>query len=176
MADKEKEEEIQKPKKKKSKALLIIIIVVILLIIVGVAIVFIFMGKKKNNEASTQKIHRHINVSTTNNSNSVSLAKIGILFPLDTFTVNLISNSNKQRYLKTQMSLELSNKNLAIELNAKKAVLRNKIIGVLSSRTFQEISTIKGKNKLAQQITNALNPMLSDGTIDGVFFTHFIIQ
>lgn len=182
MADDEAQEEVetQEPKeKKKSKSLIIIIIIVLILVItIGVVVAFVFMGGHSKSKASSHKYKRTKPLTSKNNiesQNIVSLAKVGILFPLNTFTVNLMS-SGGQRYLKTQMSLELSNKDLAIELNAKKAVIRDKIIGVLSSKTFQEISTTKGKNRLSQQIINVLNPMLSDGAIQNVFFTQFIIQ
>jgi len=184
MADKEVSEDVQEeiPKKKKSKKLLIIIIVVILLIVIGVGVFFMFFtsSSKKSKQDNTNSVShsRKIQSSNKNNieiGNTVSLAKVGVLFPLDTFIVNLVS-SNHQRYLKTQMSLELSNKDLAAELKAKKAVIRNRVIGVLSSKTYQQISTIAGKNKLAQEIANAINPMLSDGSIEGVFFTEFVVQ
>ncbi len=185
MADEEVSEDIQEkiPKKKKSKKLLIIIIVVILLIVIIVGVFFIFFtgsSSKKSKQGNTNSVsHLHKIPSSNQNSigvgNTVSLAKVGVLFPLDTFIVNLVS-SNHQRYLKTQMSLELSNKDLAAELKAKEAVVRNRVIGVLSSKTYQQISTIAGKNKLAQEIANAINPMLSDGSIEGVFFTEFVVQ
>lgn len=184
MADEETSEnaEQEAPPKKKSKKLLIIIVAVILVIVIGVVVFFVFFtGGKKSEQAGkvntnhTQKIQSS-NQNSANLDNTISLAKVGVLYPLDTFIVNLVSSNNHPRYLKTKMSLELSNKDLAAELEAKKAVLRDKIIGVLSSKSYQQIATIQGKNKLAQDIVNALNPMLSDGSIEGVFFTEFVVQ
>lgn len=185
MADEEVSQEDKEdiPVKKKSKKTLIIIIVVVVLLIaiaVGVFLIFFTGNSKKAKQESasnTSSVHK-IQSGHQNNagmSNSVSLAKVGTLFPLETFIVNLV-NKKRPMYLKTDMSLELSNKDLAAELKAKKAVIRDKIIGVLSSKTYQQIATIQGKNKLAQEIANTLNPMLSDGSINGVFFTKFVVQ
>ena len=106
---------------------------------------------------------------------SRTLDKIGILYPLDTFTVNLLSE-NGSRYLKAQVSLELSGKELTEELDAKKAVIRDRILRILSSKSIEEVSTLKGKDQLGAQIMQELNTMLKDGSINGVYFTDFVIQ
>ena len=103
------------------------------------------------------------------------LNEIGVLYPLDTFTVNLKSDSGR-RYLKVTMDLELSGQELTAELDNKTAIIRDRIIRILTSKTLEEVTSRKGKDKLTQQIKDALNAMLVDGQINGVYFTEFVIQ
>ena len=103
------------------------------------------------------------------------LSEIGVLYPLDTFTVNLKSDSGR-RYLKVTMDLELDSQDLTAELDQKTAVIRDRIIRILTSKTLEEVTSRKGKDKLTQQIKDTLNAMLDKGQIKGVYFTEFVIQ
>ena len=106
---------------------------------------------------------------------SRQLSEIGILYPLDTFTVNLKSDAGR-RYLKVTLSLEVSGEELSLELDAKSAVLRDRIIRILTSKTLEEISSKKGKVKVTNQIMDTLNSIIVDGSIEGIYFTEFVIQ
>jgi flagellar FliL protein len=74
------------------------------------------------------------------------------------------------------MSLELEGEELSLELDAKSAVLRDRIIRILTSKSLEEISSKKGKQKVSDQIQETLNAMLTDGSIRGIYFTEFVIQ
>lgn len=50
------------------------------------------------------------------------------------------------------------------------------IIRILTSKTLEEISSKKGKQKVSDQIMDTLNAMISDGQIKGIYFTEFVIQ
>ena len=97
------------------------------------------------------------------------------MYPLDGFTVNLLSESGR-RYLKVEMNLEIEGEELSAELDTKKPVLRDIIIRILSSKSLEEISTIKGKEKLKEQIVNELNMHLKDGKVKNIYFTDFVVQ
>jgi flagellar FliL protein len=174
-----KEAEIAPEGKKSSSMMLIIIIVVLILVILIGAIVTILMmgGDSKTADKATEKTEKAgaEKKATPGMDESRTLDKIGILYPLDTFTVNLLSE-NGSRYLKAQVSLELSGKELTEELDAKKAVIRDRILRILSSKSVEEVSTLKGKDQLGAQIMQELNTMLKDGSINGVYFTDFVIQ
>ncbi len=104
-----------------------------------------------------------------------NLSDIGTLYPLDTFTVSLKTNTGR-KYLKTNISLELSGEKLSLELDSKSPVVRDRIIRILSSKTEEEVSSKKGKKKLQVQIMDTLSAMISGGVINGVYFTKFEIQ
>ncbi len=186
MAEEETTEEESAPKEKKSSNMLMIIIIVVLILIIiigAVVAVLLMSGDEEAVDAtSTPPAAKEKTVSkrsTRSNSNAFEdtrkLDEIGILYPLDTFTVNLKSDSGR-RYLKVAMSLELEGEELSMELDAKAAVLRDRIIRILSSKTLEEISSKKGKQKVSEQIMDTLNAMLSDGRIKGIYFTEFVIQ
>ena len=185
MAEEEKTEEESAPKEKKGGNMLMIIIIVVLflIIIIGGVVAFLLMGDDEEPmpQNAPQQKERSANKSssshksTTQYDDSRQLSDIGILYPLDTFTVNLKSDAGR-RYLKVTMSLELEGEELSLELDAKSAVLRDKIIRILTSKTLEEISSKKGKQKVTQQIMDTLNAMISDGKIKGIYFTEFVIQ
>ena len=182
MAEEESTEEEQ-PKEKKSNMLMIIIIVVLILIIlIGATVGILLMGGDDETEVSSAPQTKEKTVSKSKRSSSSSnyddsrqLSDIGILYPLDTFTVNLKSDAGR-RYLKVTMSLELEGEELSLELDAKSPVIRDRVIRILTSKTLEEISSKKGKQKVSTQIMDTLNSMISDGTIRGIYFTEFVIQ
>ncbi len=183
MAEEESTEEGQQPKEKKSNMLMIIIIVVLILIIlIGATVGILLMSGDDEAEVSSPPPAQEKTVSkskrrssSSNYNDSRQLSDIGILYPLDTFTVNLKSDAGR-RYLKVTMSLELEGEELSLELDAKSPVLRDRIIRILTSKTLEEISSKKGKQKVSTQIMDTLNAMISDGTINGIYFTEFVIQ
>ena len=184
MAEEETTEQEAPAEKKSSNMLMIIIIVVLILIIlVGAVVTILLMGDDEQPQSSSapQAQERSAPKSKSRNSNPVmmdesrQLSEIGILYPLDTFTVNLKSDAGR-RYLKVTMSLELEGEELSLELDAKTAVLRDRVIRILSSKTLEEISSKKGKSKVSSQVMDTLNAMISDGQVQGIYFTEFVIQ
>ena len=171
-------------KKSSSMMLIIIIVVLILVILVGAIVAVLMMGgDAKADGKDPQAVEKKVeDKSSSKNTSSESggegaqkLEDVGILFPMEPFTVNLLSDSGSH-YLKATLSLSLSGKEMSEELEAKKAVLRDKILRILSSKSMDEVSTLKGKDKLSEQIMGEINPMLNDGKITGVYFTDFVIQ
>lgn len=182
MAEEESTEENEQPKKK--NMLMIIIIAVLVLIIIGGGIVaFLLMGDEegtKVQQRSAPQSQESTSSSSRSKRSSVDmqskkLSEIGILYPLDTFTVNLKSDSGR-RYLKATISLELKGEELSIELDNKAPVIRDRIIRILTSKTLEEISSKKGKQKVSEQIMDTLNSMIVDGHVEGLYFTDFVIQ
>jgi flagellar protein FliL len=74
------------------------------------------------------------------------------------------------------MNMEMEGKELSPELEEKKAVFRDIIIRQLSSKSLEEISTVKGKEKLKEEIVSEINPRLKDGKIKNIYFTDFVVQ
>ncbi|PHS57846.1 MAG: flagellar basal body protein FliL [Sulfurimonas sp.] len=184
---KETEDAAETKEKKSGNMLMIIIIVVLVLIIVGGAILaMLLMGgddeqmqMQQNNAPMVQQNQRGSARQSRGSSTALPysrpLSEIGILYPLDTFTVNLKSDQGR-RYLKATMSLELNGDELSLELDAKSPVIRDRVIRILSSKTLEEISSKKGKQKVSEQIMDTLNSMIKDGNVQGIYFTEFVIQ
>ena len=190
MADdetKEIEEETETKDKKSSNMLMIIIIVVLILIIIGGAVVaLLLMGDDEQTQMQPMQQQMAPQEAAMGSSSRQSrkapelldsrpLSDIGILYPLDGFTVNLKSDQGR-RYLKATMSLELNGEELSLELDAKAPVIRDRVIRILTSKTLEEVSSKKGKQKVSEQIMDTLNSMIKDGSIRGIYFTEFVIQ
>jgi flagellar FliL protein len=114
-------------------------------------------------------------VIPTSRPNGRSFAEVGTLYEMKRFTVNLLSDKGR-KYIRCTLSLELSSPELMGELDSKKAAVRDSVINVLSSKTYEEISTTKGKERLKDEIVATLNQSLVDGTVKNVFFTELMIQ
>lgn len=177
-------QEAQEGKKSSNMLMIIIIAVLILIILIGAVVAFLLMSddegqpsaqQQQVKERSAPKQNIRSSGSSVDMGDSRQFSDIGILYPIDTFTVNLKSDSGR-RYLKVTMSLELEGDELSIELDSKAAVLRDRVIRILSSKTLEEISSKKGKAKVSSQIMDTLNAMISDGYIKGIYFTEFVIQ
>ncbi len=172
---KEKDEEKTEVKKSSSKIVLIIVIILLILILAGGGLAAYFLLSNNNsepaqaqNQQTTMAKKRHFNKNS-------DLTKIGPIYPLDQFIVNLLS-SNGERFLKIKMDLELSGPELTAELDKKKPMIRDIIIRTLSSKTFQEISTNRGKEKLKDELVEKINNVLTDGYIKNIFLIEFVVQ
>ena len=173
MAEEETEEqstEGAESGKKSGNLILIIIIAVLVLVLIAVGVVVAMLAGDDSSSSSSSA--DGVKEKPIKNMDAM---EVGPMFPLDTFTVNLLSDSGR-RYLKVQMNLELDGEELAAELETKTAVVRDIIIRLLSSKTLEEISTIKGKDKLKEQMVNQLNLNLRDGNVRRVYFTEFVVQ
>ncbi|EQB35497.1 hypothetical protein M947_09440 [Sulfurimonas hongkongensis] len=181
MAEEENTQDQVTEKKSSNMLIIVIIVVLVLIIIVGAIVAFMLIGDDNaplNDKVAPQASEKRAPQTrqTSNNySDSRKLDDIGILYPLDTFTVNLKSDSGR-RYLKVTMSLELEGKELSIELDNKSPVIRDRVIRILTSKSLEEISSKKGKQKISDQIMDTLNAMISDGRIKGIYFTEFVVQ
>lgn len=192
MSNKEKTEPEHgevKEKKPNNMLMIIIIVVLVLIIAIGGVVTMLLMGGKeeaakdgheapaheKPAEKPAESSHKSSASAGESTGDSRLLHDIGILFPLDAFTVNLKSDTGR-RYLKATMALEIEGKELVHELTLKAPVIRDKIIRILSSKSLEEISSIKGKQKVSDEIMESLNAMIKDGKIKGIYFTEFILQ
>jgi len=129
-----------------------------------------------DNQGSVRQPMQQSNAAQGNTpQHSMNRSGIGPMYPLDKFTVNLMSESG-HRYLVVKMNLEESHEGLTEELDQKLPLVRDIVISVLSSKTVDEISTSKGKEKLKQEILNQLNKYLESGEVRYIYFTEFMIQ
>lgn len=179
MAEEETKKESKLEGLKQNKMLLFIIIgvVALLLIILIVVAILIFSGgdETEAGPAAAPQQQSAANKGSAANPNS-NLLSIGPMYPLNQFIVNLMTSGGGKRYLKTSISLELSIAEMQTELDTKQGVLRDVIISILSSKTFEEVQTAKGKQKLKEEIMERLNEFLVDGRVANIFFTEFVVQ
>lgn len=101
-------------------------------------------------------------------------------FSLDEFLLNLKSDDNTSRYLKTNISIGYTdtkeNKNLEDELKNKKAIIRDTINSVLRSKKKEDFETNEQVENIKKEIKNKINPLLQNGQIYNIYFSEIIIQ
>lgn len=158
--------------KAKSPILLYVLAIVNVAVVLGVGLM-IYKGKQK--EAAEPKIEQVIKGEHEAQEKEASEEKafVGKVIPLETFIVNL-SGSKGRRIAKVNMELELKGEQVAVEIEKRKAQIRDIIIIILSSKTYDEVSTREGKDSLKSEIKDTLNAFLTKGKIVNVYFTEFI--
>jgi flagellar FliL protein len=159
---KEKEGKEEAPEKKGSSLKWIIIGVVVLLVLGGGGF---FSWKTFFNPAE----------KGAGEEGAATLVKLGPTYPLDPFIVNL-AGTGGERYLKVNVVLELKDASLAAEMEKRKAQVRDTLLLLLSSKTFDDIATFRGKTKVRNEITSRLNAFLLPGSVKKVYFTEFVVQ
>jgi len=165
MADAEKKEKEGKeevPEKKGSSLKWIVIGVVVLLVLGGGGF---FSWKTFINPAAKE----------TGEEGAATLVALGPTYPLEAFIVNL-AGTGGERYLKINMELELKESSLVSEMEKRKPQVRDTLLLLLSSKTFDDIATFRGKTKLRNEITSRLNAFLVPGSVKKVYFTEFVVQ
>ena len=99
--------------------------------------------------------------------------------PVEAFTVNL-QPENGEQYLQVQFTLQVAGTEQATLVKDNMAIVRNRVLLLLSGKKASEISTVEGKQRLAAEIQAIVQePFESDGDdqeITDVLFTSFIIQ
>ncbi|MFN3792499.1 flagellar basal body-associated protein FliL [Massilia sp.] len=99
--------------------------------------------------------------------------------PVEAFTVNL-QPENGEQYLQVQFTLQVAGTEQATLVKDNMAIVRNRVLLLLSGKRASEISTVEGKQQLAAEIQAIVQePFAKDGDeqdVTDVLFTSFIIQ
>jgi flagellar FliL protein len=173
------EVEIEVKEKGKSNILLIVVAGILFLTLLGGGIAgYLLLSSDSEVIDDANKAKQTMDAKSkdaTASKRGTNYAEIGAMYPLEQFVVNLYSESGS-RYLKTVINFELADEELAAELDAKSPLIRDIIIKALSAKTYEEISTIKGKENLKDEIVLSVNEVVSDGKVNNLFFTDFVIQ
>jgi flagellar FliL protein len=84
------------------------------------------------------------------------------------------------RYVQLQLQAMARSEKTIEEIKKHAPALRNAVLFQLSSYKLEELSTLAGKEKLRADLTAKANEVLakngSDGQIDELYFTNFVIQ
>lgn len=101
----------------------------------------------------------------------------GIICPMDSFIVNLMDRSGQgKRYLKTTIQLEVADEENQMRVKEYEAQLRDTILLLLSSQTFDQVSTLEGKLSLKQALLVSINQFLGANRVRRLYFTEFVVQ
>lgn len=99
--------------------------------------------------------------------------------PVEAFTVNLQPETGEQ-YLQVQFTLQVAGAEQATLIKDNMAIVRNRVLLLLSGKKASEINTVQGKQQLAAEIQAIIRePFVKEGDeqeVSDVLFTSFIIQ
>lgn len=157
------------PPKKKSKLKWIIMILLVLLLGGGAGAAYFmgfldgFIGKGGSDEAGGRP------------SQSRTQIQSSPLFRLPEFLTNL-SDPLGRRYVRVTVELELISPEIAKEVEAQNARIRDALIILLSSKSYAELSTLEGKQILRNQILDRINQILGSSKVVNVYYIDFVVQ
>lgn len=97
------------------------------------------------------------------------------VLPLDPFIANL-SDEGGGRYLKTTIQIEFAGGDLPPWLEQRMPQIRDLILTLLTSKSFDDIRTPEGKQILRDEIIRRANQALQAEQVVAVYFTEFIVQ
>ncbi len=174
MAEKNAAEEVASaPAASGQKTVLFIALSIINMLVVAGVGFMIYKGKAKEDaEPKLEHVIKAEHEAQGHEENEVD-SFVGKIIPLETFMVNL-SGSKGKKVAKVNMEIELDNPKLADEIAKRNPQIRDYINMILSTKTYEEISTQEGKNNLKTEIRDTLNSFLVQGKIKKIYFTEFI--
>lgn len=156
----------------KAPILLIALAVINMLVVAGVGFMLVKGKQKENAEPKIEHVIKGEHEAQEKDAHEEKVT-IGKVIPLETFIINL-SGSKGRRIAKVNMEMELQGEEVQSEIDRRKAQIRDIIIIILSSKTYDEVSSRDGKDSLKNEIKDTLNAFLTKGKIVNVYFTEFI--
>lgn len=157
--------------KKKSPLLIIIAVLVALLLAGGGGAVYFLVIKKPEPAAE------HGAAGEAGKPEGVggkSATTLGETVELPPFIVNLVGEGG--RYVKVVMVLQVSSAATKEELTNRAPQVKDSVIGVLSSKTPDEVLTPEGKLELKLELVKRINQAITSGVVTEMFFTEFVVQ
>ncbi|MFV0348754.1 MAG: flagellar basal body-associated protein FliL [Halodesulfovibrio sp.] len=94
---------------------------------------------------------------------------------LPTFLVNLADPLGR-RYIKLTLDVEVVNPEVAKELEAAQAKVRDAVILLLSSKSYADLAPLENKILLKNELVTRLNQILGGSKVVRVYFTELVIQ
>lgn len=168
MADNKSDDKSEEKGGGKLKLILMILGAVLLLVGVGAGAYFLGAGSAAKQSAVETS-------PTPAKSAETGVAPVGPMLSLDDFIVNIL-DAEGTRYLKVSMTLELLTPEGMLEIEERKAQVRDTILLYLGSKTFDEIRDLQGKLQLRADLIGKLNALLTKGKIKTIYFTDFVVQ
>jgi len=116
----------------------------------------------------------------------------GVMLPIGPKIYNL-ADPGGRRYLKISLVLEilpsdmtfytlvgdqrtLAEENYLAEYKTKVPLIEDALTTAVTSKTYEEVFTVAGKEALKKELKEAINPLIGDAEISHIYFTEFLIQ
>jgi len=160
--------EQEEPKKKKSGGLLQIIILVLLLVLLA-------LGGFIAWKLVTLKVPLLSSHPQAAAAADDAPPKPGIFIAMDNITVNL-ADTDQSRFLRVKMKIEARDKAAEKRIKDNNAQIKDLVITILSSKTFNDVRTPQGKFALKEELAYRINQLIGGHPVNDVYFTDFVAQ
>lgn len=97
---------------------------------------------------------------------------------LEPFVANL-ADPEGDRFIKCTIRLVVEDAEAAKAARESDIALtriRDRILTLISSKAFAEVSTVEGKERLRREVQEQVSPFLEGGKVTEVYYTEFIVQ
>lgn len=99
----------------------------------------------------------------------------GPVYSVPEITTNLVSGQ-RNHFIQVKIELEVDDREGLKELEDLAIPVRDKIIGILRSKVWEDVTGETGMRQLGQEIREQVNHLLVTGQVTGIYFTKFIVQ
>lgn len=99
----------------------------------------------------------------------------GKMVSLPPFVVNLADPAGR-RFLKIGMDLEMADEKSVEELKQSLPKVKDTLLLLLSSKTYESLSSMEDKLLLKKDIEERLSQIIGPSKVSSVYFTEFVIQ
>lgn len=166
-------EEESKPK---GSTLKIVLIIVLPILLIGSTVAGLYLGGVFGG-SDTEEVSDEDEEEGEDEEASDGPA---VYIPLDpAFVVNFASGG-QARFL--QITVEVMTRDAAVEAQVKThtPVIRNNLVLLFSSQTYEDVSTLEGKEALREEALSVVQGILEeesgDPGVEAVYFTSFVMQ
>lgn len=102
-----------------------------------------------------------------------------IYLPLETMVVNF-GGQGPARFLQVDIQVMTRDSEVQEAIEAHMPVIRNDLLLLLSNQSYEQVSTLEGKEKLRKQVLETLRKDLKEqgepDAVEAVYFTSFVMQ
>ncbi len=153
--------------------IIVLALVLVNTIVVGAIAFMVYQAKKAEEKSPGIDAVVRGEIETQHKEREHEAQSVKPIIPLETFVVNL-SGSRGRRVAKVSVELELNNLEAKDEVDRRNAQIRDIIIMLLSSKTYESVSTTEGREKLRVEMKDTINAFMSEGKVENIYFTGFI--
>lgn len=101
--------------------------------------------------------------------------EVKYLMPLGEEIVVNLADPLKQKYIRLNFTLVLDTEKTQLEVEKRKAQIRDIVINICRTKTSEELREKEGNSNLRNEILTAINAILPEGKVLDIFFTDFIV-
>jgi flagellar FliL protein len=161
----------ESPPKSSSKKLVKFIVIGTLLVLLGGGAFAgwkFFLAKGSSGEDDP-------GMTETEDVSEVDDTSPGVMYAMNPFIVNLVGQRG-QRYLKTKLELDITNKETEKDIKQRSPQIRDAILLLLATKSYDDINTAEGKIQLRNELVSRINQILQGSSIRSLYFTEFVVQ